>query len=167
MKYRRKYIKEKILIRDMYKKNLFVSIIYMSACSFSCKNIDQDNQVSKNISMMLMSVCANVYISYLWINVHIYILFRATAFGFFWRRCSFLSIINISERQIFFLQFFSLFYFFFFYVFFLFPFDWYSPKLCLKNWNGENVLQKKVKKESQFWNEKKSMMFYYFLPNIR
>lgn len=164
MKYRRKYIKEKILIRDMYKKNLFVSIIYMSACSFSCKNIDQDNQVSKNISMMLMSVCANVYISYLWINVHIYILFRATAFGFFWRRCSFLSIINISERQIFFLQFFSLFYFFFFYVFFLFPFDWYSPKLCPKNWNGENVLQKKVKKESQFWNEKKSS---YFLPNIR
>lgn len=116
MKYRRKYIKEKILIRDMYKKNLFVSIIYMSACSFSCKNIDQDNQVSKNISMMLMSVCANVYISYLWINVHIYILFRATAFGFFWRRYSFLSIINI--RQIFFfLQFFSLFYFFFFFMF--------------------------------------------------
>lgn len=115
MKYRRKYIKEKILIRDMYKKNLFVSIIYMSTCSFSCKNIDQDNQVSKNISMMLMSVCANVYISYLWINVHIYILFRATAFGFFWRRCSFLSIINISERQIFFfLQFFSLLFFFFF-----------------------------------------------------
>lgn len=123
-------------------------IIYMSACSFSCKNIDQDNQVSKSISMMLMSVCANVYIFYLF--------------------CSFLSIINTSERHIFFFT--ILFSLLFFLLRFLLidsiPFDWYFPKLCPKNWNGENVLQKRVKKRSQFWNEKKSMMFYYFLPNI-
>lgn len=77
MKYRRKYIKEKILIRDMYKKNLFVSIIYMSACSFSCKNIDQDNQVSKNISMMLMQMFVQMCIFLIYELMFIYIFFFA------------------------------------------------------------------------------------------
>lgn len=124
-------------------------IIYMSACFFSCKNIDQDNQVSKSISMMLMSVCANVYIFYLF--------------------CSFLSIINTSERHIFFLQFFFLFYFFFYVFFWLILFhliDTFRNCVQKTEMGKMRVLQKRVKKRSQFWNEKKSMMFYYFLPNI-